>query len=82
MDTESKKLEIRRRLYKSKRDSGLPIDESLQAFFTECIPCRGRGQICTEYLENGNPIAVLDTCPFCEGDGFILSQNLVSKNLE
>jgi DnaJ-class molecular chaperone len=71
MDSESKKIEIRRRLYQSKRNAGEDIDDSLTAFFENCPICRGRGQICTEFEDDGNPGYLLEICLSCDGEGFI-----------
>lgn len=71
MDSEVKKLEIRRRLYKAKQAADEPIDDSLAACFEECFACSGRGSICTEWIDDGVPTASLDICSSCEGDGFV-----------
>ena len=73
MNSEPLKDEIRRRLFAARRAAGKPAG-SLADEFSTCPECAGRGKVCREWTEDGVPVASLESCPLCNGDGFVAKE--------
>lgn len=48
----------------------------------ECKCCEGFGEVDFEFYYNGFTYACLDSCPICDGDGFVEKAENVGKNKE
>jgi DnaJ-class molecular chaperone len=73
MSSEHLKDEIRRRLFAARRAAGKPVG-SLAEHVSTCAECAGRGKVCREWTEDGVPVASLEPCPVCNGDGFVAKE--------
>lgn len=81
MNTEQQKVEIKRRLKLSRyprRNSAKFTDENDHnpIVLEDCLHCGGKGEICEEFLQNGEWVAKLSICSHCQGSG--TTEELVS----
>ena len=69
MNSQPLKDEIRRRPFAARRAVGKPTGSRADHFGT-CPRCGGRGTVCIEWTQDDRPVASIESCPLCHGDGF------------